>query len=199
MRKRADIIVPKNQQSAFGPIEGPNVLNFRRWTALCFLGTAFVAGFFFSGCTAQEASEVAPTVTVQVDAAEKEVIHRMVTSDALLYPRDQAAIVPKISAPVKKFYVDRGSVVHEGQLLAELKNQDLAGAVTENQGGYQQAEANYQTAVQSATQNLALAKQQLDAQQKVYDSRQDLYKQGAVSAKDVEDARISLTQAQNQY
>ena len=44
-----------------------------------------------------------------------------------------------------------------------------------------------------------LAKEQLDAQQKLYDSRENLFKQGAVSAKDVEDARISLTQAQNQY
>ena len=71
--------------------------------------------------------------------------------------------------------------------------------MTENQGGYQQAEANYQTAVQKATQDLKLAKQQLDAQQKVYDSRRSSLQQGAVSAKDVEDARIALTQAQNQY
>ena len=76
-----------------------------------------------------------------------------------------------------------------GQLLAELENQDLAGAVTENQGGYQQAEANYQTAVQNATQNLKLAKQQLDAQQKIYDSRVGSLEQGAVSAKEVEDAK----------
>ena len=136
---------------------------------------------------------------MQVAAAENGPIQSVVTADATLYPRDQAAIVPKVSAPVKKFYVDRGSKVHAGQLLAELENQDLAGALTENQGGYQQAEANYQTAVQSALQNLKLAKQQLDAQQKVYDSREALLKQGAVSAKDVEDARISLTQAQNQY
>jgi RND family efflux transporter MFP subunit len=39
----------------------------------------------------------------------------------------------------------------------------------------------------------------LDAAQKLYDGRANLLKQGAVSAKDVEDARISLTQAQNQY
>ena len=53
--------------------------------------------------------------------------------------------------------------------------------------------------MQNAQQQLTLARQQLDAAQKVYDSRQSLLKQGAVSAKDVEDARIALTQAQNQY
>jgi len=167
---------------------------------LAFLVCAVIAtGLLLSGCSSKDASQDAPTVTVQVAAAENGPIQSVISADATLYPHDQAAIVPKISAPVKKFYVDRGSKVRAGQLLAELENQDLAGAVTENQGGYQQAEANYQTAVQSATQNLDLAKQQLDAQQKVYDSRQNLYKQGAVSAKDVEDARISLTQAQNQY
>ncbi len=161
--------------------------------------TVIATALFLSACSSKDASQDAPTVTVQAAAAENGPIQSVISADATLYPRDQAAIVPKISAPVKKFYVDRGSKVRAGQLLAELENQDLAGAVTENQGGYQQAEANYQTAVQSATQNLNLAKEQLDAQQKLYDGRQNLFKQGAVSAKDVEDARISLTQAQNQY
>src|SRR3984957_14892661 len=155
--------------------------------------------FFVPGCSTKEPADLAPTVSVQVAAAEDAPIERKVASDAILYPRDQAAIVPKISAPVKKFFVDRGSAVHKGQLLAELENEDLAGAVTENQGGMQQAEANYQTAVQKAEQELHLAKQQLDAAQKVYDSRQTLLQQGAVSAKDVQDAQIALTQAQNQY
>lgn len=199
MRTRASSDIPNNQPSEIGRVRRPKVIKFPRWAAVCFSGTALIAGFLLAGCTAQEASEEAPTVTVQVDAAEKEPIHRMVTSDAILYPRDQAAIVPRISAPVKKFYVDRGSPVHAGQLLAELDNTDLQGSVTENQGGYQQAEASYQSAVQKAEQDLQLAKEQLDAQQKLFDSRQALYKQGAVSAKDVQDANIALTQAQSQY
>ena len=130
---------------------------------------------------------------------EEKPIQDVVNADAVLYPREQAAIVPKISAPVKKFYVQRGSKVRAGQLLAELEDRDLAGAVTENQGGYQQAEANYATASQKAQQDLVLAKQQLDAQQKIYDNRLSLFKQGAVSQKDVTDAQIALTQARDQY
>jgi HlyD family secretion protein len=152
-----------------------------------------------SGCSSKQESEPAPTVTVQVATVEEKPIQDVVTADAVLYPREQAAIVPKINAPVRKFYVERGSKVHAGQLLAELEDRDLAGAVTENQGGYQQAEANYQTASQKAQQDLVLAKQQFDAQQKVYDNREALFKQGAVSQKDVTDARIALTQARDQY
>ena len=162
-------------------------------------GAVAAIGLLLFGCSSKDAGDEAPTVTVQVAAAENTAIQSQVSADAILYPLNQAAIVPKISAPVKKFYVDRGSKVHAGELLAELENGDLAGALTENEGGYQQAQANYQTALQSATQNLTLAKQQLDAQQKIYDSRVALLAQGAISAKDVEDAKIALTQAQNQY
>jgi len=165
-----------------------------------FLGTvAMFAGLVLSGCSSRPESEPAPVVTVEVAVADRQPIERVVSADAILYPREQAAIVPKISAPVKRFYVDRGSRVHRGQLLAELEDKDLVGTVTENQGGYQQAEAAYQTATQKAAQDLLLAKQQLDAQQKIYDSRQALYQQGAVSAKEVTDSRIALTQAQGQY
>jgi len=163
------------------------------------VAVVIVAGIFLSGCAPKEAAEEAPTVTVQVGAAENETIQRKVIADATLYPLNQAAIVPKISAPVSKFYVQRGSKVRAGQLLAELENQDLAGAVTENQGGYDQAQAAYQAAVQKAEHDLKLSKEVLDSAQKVYESRQNLYKQGAVSAKDLDDAQVSLTTAQNQY
>jgi RND family efflux transporter MFP subunit len=44
-----------------------------------------------------------------------------------------------------------------------------------------------------------LAKEQLDAAQKLYDARQQLFKQGAVSSKDVDDADVALIQAKNTY
>jgi HlyD family secretion protein len=160
---------------------------------------AVAVATFLAACSSKETTDQSPAVTVQVATAESKPIEEIVSSDAILFPRDQAAIVPQISAPVKKFYVDRGSHVHAGQLLAELQSQDLAGAYAENQGGYQEAQANYDTAAQKAQQDLTLSKQQLDAAQKVYDNREKLLAQGAVSSKDLEDAHISLTQAQNQY
>ena len=169
------------------------------WRSAGLLGFALVAGLLLSGCKPAAPAEDAPTVTVQVGAAENEPIQLKVIADAVLYPRDQAAIVPKIIAPVKKFYVDRGSRVKAGQLLAELENQDLAGVQLKSQGGYQQAQVTYDMQAQKVQQDIRLAKQTLDAQQKLYDSRQALYKEGAVSAKDVEDANVALTQARNVY
>lgn len=170
----------------------------RAANGLLLIGLAAVVSL--SGCTARPAEvEAAPTVNVQVGAAEDQTIQRTVVAQAILYPLQQASIIPKISSPVKKLYVDRGSRVHAGQLLAELENADLVGAETDSKGAVQQAEATYQASVQKAEQDAKIAKDVLDAAQKLYDSRQTLYKEGAVSAKDVDDARVSLATAQGQY
>jgi HlyD family secretion protein len=167
------------------------------WRSAGFLGVALVAGLLLSGCKTADTKEEPPTVTVQVGAAENEPIQLKVIADAVLYPRDQAAIVPKVVAPIKKFYVERGSRVRAGQLLAELENQDLAGALAKSQGGHQQAQATYDMEVQKVAQDARLARQTLESAQKLYDSRQKLFKEGAISAKDVEDANVALTQARN--
>ena len=71
---------------------------------------------------------------MQAAKAEKKSIQQVIRSEAVLYPKNQAAITPKIVAPVKQFYVNRGSRVHAGQLLAVIENRDLAAAETETKG-----------------------------------------------------------------
>jgi HlyD family secretion protein len=159
------------------------------------------------GCSKKEAVEVAPTVSVQVATAETRNIERHVSSDAVIYPLHQAALVPKISAPVRKFFVERGSHVHAGQLLAQLENADLVAAVTDNQGAYEQAQAAYLTAtkqtvpeeLQKAELDTKGAKEAMDLAQKVYTSQQNLFRQGATARKNVEDADLAYIQARNQY
>jgi len=157
------------------------------------------------GCSAEKPEE--PTVGVQVVPVKKATIEQTVTSEAVLFPLAQSAIVPKISAPVKAFYVKRGSKVHEGQLLATLENRDLAAAAEDNQGAYNQAQAAYTIAtastlpeeIQKAQGDTQAAKVALEAEQKVYDSRQELYKQGALPRKELDQSGVALTQARNQY
>jgi HlyD family secretion protein len=163
------------------------------------LVVVLAGGLLFSGCGTKGEVEASPTVTVQVDAAEKGPIQRKVVTDAVLYPLDQAAIVPRVVSSVKKWYVDKGSHVKAGQLLGELENQDLAGAAMKSQGGYAQAEVTYQMTMQKSAQDLKFAKQSLDSAQKFYDGRAALYKEGAVSAKDLDDASVALSQAKNTY
>ena len=159
-----------------------------------------------TGCSKNDPGEK-PEVTVQAVAAHKADIARVVNAEAVIFPIAQSAITPKINAPVKKFYVNRGQKVKKGQLLAELENRDLSAAAMDNKGAFQQAEAQYQTSVgatlpeetQKAELSVQTAKQELDAQQKLYDSRQDLYKQGALPRKDLDAAGVSLAQAKSAY
>jgi HlyD family secretion protein len=159
-----------------------------------------------SGC-AGEAKDAAPAVPVQIVQVERTALQQKVTAEGVLFPVAQSAIVPKISAPVQNFLVNRGSHVHKGQLLAVLENRDLAAAAQENKGVYTQAQAAYEITtaadlpqeMQKAELDAQAAKQALDAQQKVFESRQVLFQQGALPRKELDQAGVDLTNARNLY
>jgi HlyD family secretion protein len=165
-----------------------------------------LAIFLGTGCGKGEKEE-APEVTVQAAPASTTEISRVVNTEGIIFPVAQSAITPKISAPVKKFYVVRGQKVRQGQLLATLENRDLSAAALDNKGAYEQAQAAYSTTMGAtlpeenakAELDLQTAQQELDAQQKLYDSRQDLFKQGALPRKDLDAAAVSLAQAKSAY
>jgi HlyD family secretion protein len=158
-------------------------------------------------CGGKEAPEANPTVSVQVATVARAKLQRKVTAEAVLYPFDQAAIVPKISAPVQKFLVNRGDRVHRGELLAVLEHGDLSASLTENKGAYDEAQANYTITtsatvpqdVQKAELDLKAAQDQLNQAQYIYDSRQKLFAQGALAKKDLDQASLTLVQARNQF
>jgi len=158
-------------------------------------------------CGRKSEQETAPVVTVDVAPVLLSQIQRTIRAQGLIYPRQQAGIVPKVTAPIKKTFVQRGARVRAGQLLLELENRDLAGAATESRAAYEQAQATYETTakatvpqeVQKADLDARAAKDALEAQQAIYDNRQRLLREGAIAEKDVNDARVSLSQARTQY
>ena len=157
-------------------------------------------------CSGKEKEEQ-PEVTIQAAQAERGKIEQVIRTEAILFPKDQAALTPKVSSPVRTFYVNRGSPVHKGQLLAVLENRDLAASVVDNQGTYEQAQAAYGLATssslpeewQKAEYDLKAAKEGYDAQQKVFDSRKVLFDQGALPRKDYDQSAVALIQAKANY
>jgi HlyD family secretion protein len=151
--------------------------------------------------------EKEPVVTVQVMLAKQAPIALTISAEAVVFPLQQAVITPKITSTISKFLVQRGSKVHEGQLLAILENADLTAAVEQSKGEFEQAEAGYDVStgasipqdLQKAELDATTAKINLDAQQKVYDSRKDLFQQGALPRRDLDTAEVALSQARNQY
>src|SRR5438552_1111615 len=78
-----------------------------------------------TACSKTEEKEAEAPAPVQVTAVTQDTIRRIVSGDGVLFPRDQASVMPKLAAPVQKFYVNRGDHVKQGQLLATLENRDL--------------------------------------------------------------------------
>jgi multidrug efflux pump subunit AcrA (membrane-fusion protein) len=179
----------------------------RRVTGSAWLGLPLAAILAIaSGCSSEKPDQ-GPVVSVQVAPVEKTEIQHTITSQAVLFPLAQAAIVPKISAPVQKFLVKRGSAVKEGQLLAVLENRDLSAAAQDTKGALDQAQAAYETTtaaslpeeIRKAEGDTQTAKQALDAQEKIFESRQQLFEQGALPRKELDQSRVDITQARNQY
>jgi HlyD family secretion protein len=168
---------------------------------------AFFSATFclMAGCGGDE-KEKEPVVSVQTTPVERGPIAQVVTSDAVVFPLEQATVAPKISSTVKKFYVQRGARVQKGQLLAELENRDLAAAAESSKGDFEQADANYVTTVgaslpqqiQKAELDAVAAQTNFDAQKKVYESRKELFQQGALPRRDMDAAEVAYQQARSQ-
>ncbi|HTV54638.1 MAG TPA: efflux RND transporter periplasmic adaptor subunit [Terriglobia bacterium] len=160
-----------------------------------------------AGCASKEAAQPEPVVTVQAARVLQKAIKQIVSAEAVLYPLNQADIVPKISAPIRKFYVDRGSRVRAGELVAVLENKDLSAAVAQSKGAYDQAQATYATAIQmnlpAAIQTARLdvkgTRQAMQAAQSVYQSRLKLYQSGAIARNLMDESHVAYIQARNQY
>jgi HlyD family secretion protein len=171
--------------------------------AVAMLALLLAAGA--TGCGGGE-KEKEPVVTVEAALPEREAISQVVAAEAVVYPLQQSIITPKITSTIREFKVQRGSKVHKGELLAILENADLAAAAEQSQGEFAQAEAGYSTTIeagvpqqmQKAELDAAAAKAGYEAAQKVYDSRKELFGQGALPRRDLDAAEVALAQAKTQ-
>jgi HlyD family secretion protein len=183
-----------------GPARNPVPL----WVRVSFGATLSLA-LCLSGCSSAE-KETEPVVSVTVTPAEKTSISQTVVSEAVVFPLKQATVSPKITSTIADFKVQRGSRVIKGQLLAVLENKDLAAQAEASKGDLDQADANYLIAVnsglpqqiQKAELDAAAANSTFEAAQKVYDSRKDLFQQGAIPRRDLDSAEVALAQARSQ-
>jgi multidrug efflux pump subunit AcrA (membrane-fusion protein) len=154
-------------------------------------------------------AEPAPEVVVSVQAEKPTIgpISEQISGDAILAPLAQAALAPRISAPVKKFYVRLGSHVKAGQLLATLDDRDLAASALDSRGAYTSAQATYQETTkaqvpeetQKAELDMAQAKANLDLNKNIVKGRKTLFAEGAIPGRDLDTAQATLVQAQAAY
>ncbi len=160
-----------------------------------------------AGC--KKSADETPEIAVAVQAAHpsKGPIAEEIAADAILAPLSQAAISPRISAPIRAEYVQRGAHVKRGQLLLALEAGDLAGNALDSRGAFTSAEANYSLVtaatlpeeVKKAQGDADQAKAARDVAQRTADERRRLFQQGALSGRDADTAYAAAVQAQATY
>jgi len=181
----------------------------RRWTAVAIV--ALLACAMTTGCkkAASDEDEEAGTNAVSVQAEHPTVgpISEDIAADAILAPLAQAALAPKISAPIRAEYVQRGAHVKKGQLLLTLEDRDLQGNALDSRGAVSSAQAAYTTAtqatipedVQKAQLDVDQAKANLEVANRTAEERKRLLAQGAIAGRDVDTAIAAAVQAQDTY
>ena len=174
-------------------------------TWICTL--SLTAALLLAGCSKKKEKEEEPALPVKVTAARVDSVQRVINAEGILRALDQSAVMPKISAPVSRFYVNRGDHVRQGQLLATLENRDLAAGVVDARGSLEQAAASYRN-VSNATvpDELVKARSDADAARKardaariVVESRTKLLQEGAIAKRLVDEAAVAYTQADSNY
>ena len=176
--------------------------------------SSFCAAAFLSltlaattACKTKEEEAATPVVTVQAAPPTTAPIAEEISADAILAPLSQAAIAPRISAPILREYVQRGQRVKQGQLLIALDNRDLLGVAADSQGSVTTASAALTTAVDAsipeevkkAEVDLAQAGAARDVAMRAANERKKLFQQGALSGRDADTAYAAAVQAQATY
>jgi HlyD family secretion protein len=172
------------------------------FSAACLLSLTLIGS---NGCKSAEDKTDVPVVTVHASQPTTGPISEEITADAILAPLAQAAIAPRISAPILREYVQRGQRVKQGQLLVTLEDRDLRGAAADSQGAVTSAQAAYTTAVDAsipddvkkAKTDVDQAKATRDVAQRASDERKRLYQEGALSGRDADTAYAAAVQAQS--
>ena len=82
-----------------------------------------------TGCKKAQDEALEAAVAVQAAHPTEGPIAEEISADAILAPLSQAAIAPRISAPIRAEYVQRGAHVRRGQLLVSLDDRRPARAM----------------------------------------------------------------------
>jgi RND family efflux transporter MFP subunit len=172
-----------------------------RWWPILALLLAGCSGPY-SSPTVSAKNEGKP-VPVRVLKASLQTIPEIITATGELSAEDTATISAKVAGRVEKLHVDLGSVVEQGQILAELEKDDYAFRVKQAEALVEQTRARLGLSEGSNDQvdpvNTSVVKQ-ADASLKearlMHANSVELYKQGVVSNVDFQRATVALQAAE---
>lgn len=120
------------------------------------------------------------TVAVEIKPVEIGTIRDVGQFSGSLIPKSQFNIAPKVSGKLKKLFVDIGDPIRNGQVIAQLDDEE-----------YQQQVAQAEADLKMARANLEDVQNSLELARKELERAETLYKKGILS-----DAQFDSTRAQ---
>jgi len=148
--------------------------------------TTLLCMVLLAGCN-RPAEETEPTTVVAVKVARADVVDLplSVQAPATVYPREQASIASRITAPIRTLLVKKGDTVTAGQLIARLENRDLV--------------AQRGEALNRAQADLSSAEAALTQARNDQERRKKLFDQGALPYRDLLTSQTEFAQATANY
>lgn len=155
------------------------------------------------GGTAKEEEAPKPVVSVKIGKVEQKTLEVTVQAPATVFPRSQAAIASRVTAPIRALRVKKGDTITSGQVLAELDNRDAIAQREDATAQLADAEATLQKTqagtvpadLDRARGQVEMAQAALNQAQKNYDRRSQLFQQGAIPNRDLLQSETDLAQA----
>ena len=165
-----------------------------------------------AGCTGPysdqkvSAKEPQPALKVQIERIAVTSIPEIVTANGGLFAEDQATVTLKVPGRVAKLFVDLGTVVEAGQVIAELDPADQALAVKQFEAAVEQTRARLGIADKQGDdvkpQDTAMVREadaQLREARFIFDTTSRLQKDGVVSKIDLEKAQVRRQGSEAHY
>lgn len=128
------------------------------------------------------------SVAVEVKPVETGSIRDLGQFSGTLIPKSQFVVAPKVSGKLKKLYVDIGDQLRNGQLVAQLDDEE-----------YQQQVAQAEADLRVAKANLEDVQNSLELARKELERAQTLYQKGILSDAQFDSTRAQFNAQQSRY
>ncbi len=152
------------------------------------------------------AKDQQPALKVQTERVAITSIPEIVTANGELFAEDQATVTLKVPGRVARLFVDLGTLVEAGQVIAELDPADQALAVKQVEAAVEQTRARLGIGDQKGDdvkpQDTALVREadaQLREARFIFDTTSRLQKDGVVSKIDLEKAQVRRLASEAHY
>ncbi|MBP1710238.1 MAG: hypothetical protein H6Q49_440 [Deltaproteobacteria bacterium] len=156
--------------------------------ALIMIMVTAIVSLSFTSCS-KEKAEPEKLVNVRVWSAETRRVQPFLETTGTLNPDESVSITTEVDGIVKKIYVDEGTNVSVGTLLAEINDTDYLLNVRLSEAALRQAEAQRVNASGSFKRLHALYKEELITKQQF----DDISTKVALAEADLEKARATLS------